>query len=52
MIRDVLHQLESTYQKEYQSSPQVQAQAWLLQDGVRPRQYQQLLNRKRCGAYL
>nr|XP_036231692.1 tRNA pseudouridine(38/39) synthase isoform X3 [Bactrocera oleae] len=48
MIRDVLHQLESTYQKEYQSSPQVQAQAWLLQDGVRPRQYQQLLNRKRC----
>lgn len=50
MIRDVLHQLESVHQKEYKSLQTVQAQAWLLQDGVRSRQYQQLLNRKRCGA--
>uniref|UniRef100_A0A0A1WJ33 tRNA pseudouridine(38/39) synthase n=1 Tax=Zeugodacus cucurbitae TaxID=28588 RepID=A0A0A1WJ33_ZEUCU len=48
MIRDVLHQLEGIHQKEYKTSPPVQAQAWLLQDGVRPRQYQLLLNRKRC----
>uniref|UniRef100_W8C3R7 tRNA pseudouridine(38/39) synthase n=1 Tax=Ceratitis capitata TaxID=7213 RepID=W8C3R7_CERCA len=48
MIRDVLHQLESIRQKENVSSAPVRAQAWLLQDGVRPRQYQELLNRKRC----
>ncbi|XP_054737941.1 tRNA pseudouridine(38/39) synthase [Anastrepha obliqua] len=48
MIRDVLHQLEQIQRREYKNSAPVQAQAWLLQDGVRPRQYQQLLNRKRC----
>ncbi|XP_017470922.1 PREDICTED: tRNA pseudouridine(38/39) synthase isoform X2 [Rhagoletis zephyria] len=48
MIRDLLHQLEQIRQKDHKCAEPVNAQAWLLQDGVRPRQYQQLLNRKRC----
>ncbi|XP_067633581.1 tRNA pseudouridine(38/39) synthase [Eurosta solidaginis] len=48
MIRDVLHQLDQIRLSESKNSAPVKAQAWLLQDGVRPRQYQQLLNRKRC----
>ncbi|KAI8124031.1 tRNA pseudouridine(38/39) synthase [Lucilia cuprina] len=47
MIRTVLFELENTLQKEFQPQD-IKTQVLLLQDCVKPRQYQKLLNRKRC----
>ncbi|XP_017077137.2 tRNA pseudouridine(38/39) synthase [Drosophila eugracilis] len=48
MIRNVLQQLETFLEENFQSTEKVQAQVILLQDSVKPRQYQPLLERKRC----
>lgn len=48
MIRNVLVQLEALLEQNFKT-PQIQAQAMLLQDAAKPRQYQPLLQRKRCG---
>ncbi|XP_073844296.1 tRNA pseudouridine(38/39) synthase [Musca autumnalis] len=47
MIRNVLHNLENLLDEEFKPQA-VQSQVLLLQDGVKPRQYQKLLTRKRC----
>ncbi|XP_064543203.1 tRNA pseudouridine(38/39) synthase [Drosophila montana] len=47
MIRNVLVQLEELLERNYKAQ-EIQAQAILLQDAVKPRQYQPLLQRKRC----
>ncbi|XP_068145910.1 tRNA pseudouridine(38/39) synthase [Drosophila tropicalis] len=48
MIRNVLQQLEELLSRTYQSAKPVQSQVYLLQDSVKPRQYQPLLERTRC----
>ncbi|KAH8400811.1 hypothetical protein KR009_001074 [Drosophila setifemur] len=48
MIRNVLQQLEGILEETYKPKQKVQAQVILLQDSVKPRQYQPLLERKRC----
>ncbi|EDV37016.1 uncharacterized protein Dana_GF13245 [Drosophila ananassae] len=48
MIRNVLHQLENVLEDNFKPAEKVQAQVILLQDSVKPRQYQPLLERKRC----
>lgn len=48
MIRNVLHNLEEILNTQYVPQ-QIKSQVLLLQDSVNPRQYQKLLNRKRCG---
>lgn len=48
MIRNVLFELENTLQQEFKPQ-EIKSQVLLLQDCVKPRQYQKLLNRKRCG---
>lgn len=48
MIRNVLMQLEKVLARQFK--PQViRGQVIMLQDSVKPRQYQPLLQRKRCG---
>ncbi|XP_013119513.2 tRNA pseudouridine(38/39) synthase [Stomoxys calcitrans] len=47
MIRNVLHNLENLLENEFKTTT-VQSQVLLLQDCVKPRQYQKLLTRKRC----
>ncbi|XP_005177562.1 tRNA pseudouridine(38/39) synthase isoform X2 [Musca domestica] len=47
MIRNVLHNLETLLDEQFKPQA-VQSQVLLLQDGVKPRQYQKLLTRKRC----
>ncbi|TDG41590.1 hypothetical protein AWZ03_011984 [Drosophila navojoa] len=47
MIRNVLVELEALLEQNFKA-PQIQAQAMLLQDAAKPRQYQPLLQRKRC----
>lgn len=48
MIRNVLEQLEDLFSSKFQSQMS-RSQVLLLQDAVSPRQYQPLLQRKRCG---
>lgn len=48
MIRNVLHELEIILEDNFKPKEKVQAQVILLQDSVKPRQYQPLLERKRC----
>ncbi|XP_033252864.1 tRNA pseudouridine(38/39) synthase-like [Drosophila miranda] len=48
MIRNVIQQLELLLGKNYHTKERVTAQVILLQDSVKPRQYQPLLERKRC----
>ncbi|XP_016968118.1 tRNA pseudouridine(38/39) synthase [Drosophila biarmipes] len=48
MIRNVLQQLENLLEDNFKPKEKVQAQVILLQDSVKPRQYQPLLERKRC----
>ncbi|XP_039479748.1 tRNA pseudouridine(38/39) synthase [Drosophila santomea] len=48
MIRNVLQQLEALLEENFKPKEKVQAQVILLQDSVKPRQYQPLLERKRC----
>ncbi|XP_001362058.1 tRNA pseudouridine(38/39) synthase [Drosophila pseudoobscura] len=48
MIRNVLQQLEHLLEKNYHIKERVTAQVILLQDSVKPREYQPLLERKRC----
>ncbi|KAH8348504.1 hypothetical protein KR084_008045 [Drosophila pseudotakahashii] len=48
MIRNVLQQLENILEENFKPKEKVQAQVILLQDSVKPRQYQPLLERKRC----
>ncbi|XP_075165693.1 tRNA pseudouridine(38/39) synthase isoform X2 [Haematobia irritans] len=47
MIRNVLYNLENLLENEFKTKTQ-QSQVLLLQDCVKPRQYQKLLTRKRC----
>ncbi|XP_030375234.1 tRNA pseudouridine(38/39) synthase [Scaptodrosophila lebanonensis] len=47
MIRNVLEQLEALQTSAFKPQ-QVRAQVLLLQDTIKPRQYQPLLQRKRC----
>ncbi|KAM7342856.1 tRNA pseudouridine(38/39) synthase isoform 1-T3 [Cochliomyia hominivorax] len=47
MIRNVLYELENTLQQQFKPQ-EIKRQVLLLQDCVKPRQYQKLLNRKRC----
>ncbi|KAI8035852.1 tRNA pseudouridine(38/39) synthase [Drosophila gunungcola] len=48
MIKNVLEQLESLLEENFKPKEKVLAQVILLQDSVKPRQYQPLLERKRC----
>ncbi|KAH8254169.1 hypothetical protein KR032_008779 [Drosophila birchii] len=48
MIRNVLLQLENLLEENFKTKDKVQEQVILLQDSVKPRQYQPLLERKRC----
>lgn len=48
MIRNVLEQLEDLFSSKFQSQIS-RSQVLLLQEAVSPRQYQPLLQRKRCG---
>lgn len=50
MIRNVLMQLEELFSSKFNTQVS-RAQVVLLQDAVTPRQYQPLLQRKRCGKY-
>ncbi|KAH8238689.1 hypothetical protein KR038_001427 [Drosophila bunnanda] len=48
MIRNVLLQLEDLLEENFKTKENVQEQVIYLQDSVKPRQYQPLLERKRC----
>lgn len=48
MIRNVLQQLETLFEENFKPKEKVLAQVIMLQDSVNPRQYQPLLERKRC----
>lgn len=48
MIRNVLGQLEELFSSKFNSQVS-RSQVVLLQDAITPRQYQPLLQRKRCG---
>lgn len=48
MIHNVLVQLEALLERNFKTQ-MIHAQAMLLQDAAKPRQYQPLLQRKRCG---
>ncbi|EDV55563.1 tRNA pseudouridine(38/39) synthase [Drosophila erecta] len=48
MIRNVLQELEALLEENFMPKEKVQSQVILLQDSVKPRQYQPLLERKRC----
>ena len=51
MIRNCLHNLENIFEEQYPLATPIKAQALLLQDCLRPRQYQKLMDRKKCGEF-